>query len=110
MGKSTLNRTDLNKDVGLYITKSRRVVLDADIGELAIWIKAGTAGDVVYQDVQGGGEAQVWSLEAGEVAPLVFDKILTSATIDGNLESTTATNMIWGTSPQQISKKPSYDN
>jgi len=104
MSKSDLNRSDLNTNIGLYITKSRRVVLDADIGRICTWIKCAAAGTVVYQDKVGDGDAEVWDLEAGETAPLVFDRILTSATIDGVTETTTATGLIWGSSPSQISK------
>jgi hypothetical protein len=103
MSKTNLNRSDLNVNIGLYITKSRRVVLDADIGHACTWIKCSSAGTVVYQDKAGGGDAEVWQLEAGEVAPIVFDRILTSATIDGSTETTTATGLIWGSSPSQIS-------
>lgn len=104
MSKSNLSRIDLNTNVGLYIAESQEVVLDEDIGHLCNWIKCNSAGVVVYQDLAGGGVPSVWTLEAGETAPLLFDRILTSAVIKGVTKTTSATGLIWGVSPSQISK------
>lgn len=113
MTKSDLSRDEQNPEVGLYIAKSGVIssgalVADVKIGRLCNWIKALTAGTVVYQDVAGGGDPSVWELEAGETAPLLYDTILLSANIDGTPYSTTVIGLYWGVSPRQISKTPSY--
>jgi len=103
MAANKLDPQTGNNDIGLYFTRSRRVVVDAPFGELATWIKAGTAGVVVYRNSLTGEEG-LWNLEAGETAPIACTKILASATIDGLSETTTAGNMFWATSGKVVGK------
>lgn len=90
-----------NNDIGLYFTKTRRVVVDQDFGELATWIKAGTAGDVIWYN-SFSDETSIINLEAGEPAPIAATKILSAATIDGTPETTTATTLFWMTTASDI--------
>ena len=93
----TLDPSTQNENIGLYISRSRRVVVDTTFGQLATWVKAQTTGDVVWENSISG-EQGIWHLESGETAPLICDKILTNATIDGILETTSASGMLWGCS------------
>lgn len=90
-----------NNDVGLYFGRTRRVTLDTKFGEVASWIKAGAAGDVVWKNSISG-EIGIWNLEAGESAPIACDEILTGATIDGTPETTGATNILWASTPSNL--------
>jgi len=90
-----------NNEVGAIITRSRRVVLDVSFGEMATWIKSGSAGDVVWYNSKND-EYGVWNVEAGEGWPIACDMIVTSHTIDGTLESTTATNLVWASTAPRI--------
>lgn len=92
-----------NNEVGVYFVKSRRVTVGTPFGEMATWIKAGTAGSIVYYNSKLD-ETSVINAEAGEILPIVCDEILTSATIDGSPESTTSSGMFWITTPQQLDK------
>ncbi len=92
-----------NNDIGLYFGRSRRVVLDEQFGEMASWIKAGTAGDVVWKNSLNG-EIGIISFEAGEALPIFCDEILTGATIDGTPESTSAGTLIWIATPARLGK------
>ena len=107
MTTNKLNPNTPNNEVGLCITRSRRVKLDIPFGELAVWLKAGTAGDVVWYNDETK-ETGIWNLEAGEMTPLACTVILTSATIEGVLESTTATNMLWATAAQQLGRATGF--
>lgn len=95
-----------NNDVGLYWKKSRRVDplgagLPFTIGEVCTGMKTSTAGIVVVENSVTGLQ-NVLSFEAGEWQPIVYDRVLVSATIDGVLETTTATGLFWTTSPFDI--------
>jgi hypothetical protein len=99
----TLNKLDPhtpNNDIGLYIRRSRRVVLDTPFGEMASWIKAGTAGDIVWKNSLTGEEG-IWNLEAGESFPVQCDEILTNGSAGGPVfgESTSAGNLLWASTP-----------
>lgn len=89
-----------NDDRGLYMGKTRRVVLDTKFGETASWIKAGTAGDVVWRNESG--DLNIWNLEAGEVLPCNAIEIVTDGTIAGTLEATGSTLMLWGSTPADL--------
>lgn len=106
MTADKFNSATPNNEVGLFFTRSRRVVINQSFGELATVIKCSSAGYVVWQNSQLG-EVGVWYLESGEIAPIACDKILTSATIDGNIETTTATGLFWATSAAKIGKDSS---
>jgi len=93
-----------NNEVGLYFTRSRRVVVGTKFSEIATWIKAGTAGDVVWYNSELD-EYGIWTLEAGEVAPIACDTIVASHVIDGILETTTATGLQWATCSPRIGKE-----
>jgi len=101
MAANKLDPNTRNNDTGLYFGRSRRVVLDASFGEMASWIKAGTGGDVVWYNSLSG-ETGIWNLEAGESFPVMCDKILTGATIDGTPETTSALNLFWASTPSNI--------
>ena len=91
----------------MFFTRSRRVTLDVSFDELAIWIKAGTAGDVVWYN-EFTDEYGVWNLEAGEVAPIGCTKIVTSATVGGVVETTTAGGMFWASSADRLGIKTGF--
>ena len=107
MTASKLSSAIPNNEVGVYFTKSRRVVVGTSFGELATWIKSGSAGLVVWHNSYTD-EYGVWELESGEVAPIACTSIVTSATIDGVLETTTATNMLWATCAGNLGEKTGY--
>jgi hypothetical protein len=83
-----------NRDRGLYISRSRRVVVGTSWLEQSSFIQTLTAGIVVWKNSDTN-EVGVASGEAGQFLPICADIILASATIDGVLETTTSTAMIW---------------
>lgn len=98
-----------NNDIGLYWTRTRRVDpagggLPYAIGELATGLTVGTAGTVVWYNKYTD-ETGVMSFEAGEWKPIAFTEILATATIDGQIENTTATNMFWTSSSANLGHK-----
>ena len=97
MAANKLDKNTGNNNTGLYFTSSGRVTIDVPIGEIATWIKCTTAGDIVWINDETN-EIGVWSLEAGETAPIAFTRILTNGTVRGTLETTTATGLYWATS------------
>lgn len=97
------NRMTPNNEVGIQFTKCRRVTVDVSFGEFATWVKATTAGTIVYHN-SSYDESNVISVEAGETIPIFCDQVLTGATIDGVPETTTATGMFWITTVQQLTK------
>lgn len=101
MAAKKFNTMTPNNEIGVYFVKSRRVTVDTEFGEMATWIKSTTAGDIVWQNTELD-EISVITVEAGEILPIVCNKIITSATIDSVLETTTATGMFWITTPQQL--------
>jgi hypothetical protein len=99
---SPLNDQTVNNDIGLYITGGgRRVVLDQPFGELATWIKATTAGTVIWKNSKTN-KIGIWPLEAGEPFGVVCDEILSGATIDGVPEVTSAGGLFWATTTARI--------
>lgn len=101
------NRLTANNEVGVQFVKSRRVIVGTSFGEFATWIKATTAGVIVSYN-SSYDDHNVIEVEAGETVPIVCDKIVTGATIDGNAEVTTATGMFWMTTLQQLTKWADY--
>ena len=83
-----------NRERGLYISRSRRVVIDTNWGEQSSFIQTLSAGTVVWKN-SFTGEVGISSGEAGQFLPLCATEILTTATIDGNVENTTSLSMIW---------------
>lgn len=80
-----------NIDVGVVITHSGPVpALDKAIGRQCSGMKAIVAGDAVYQN-GANGEPGFINFEAGEGWLIAFDRILSSATVDGVSRSTTLT-------------------
>ena len=96
-----------NNDIGLYFGRSRRVVIDQTFGEMASWIKANVGGDIVWKNSITG-EIGIWNLEDGEAAPIVCDMILTSGTVGGTLETTSATGMLWASTPADLGSLYEY--
>lgn len=101
MTSKKLDPNTRNNDIGLYFGKSRRVIVDEPFGELASWIKAGTAGTVIWSNSVSG-EVSIWDLEAGESFPAPCDQILSAATIGGSPEVTSATNLFWASTPANL--------
>lgn len=101
MGAQKFNPHTNNNEIGVNFVKSRNVTLDQDFGEMATWIKATTAGIVVWYNKEAE-ETNVITFTAGEKLPLVCTMILTNATIDTVLETTTATGLQWITTPQKL--------
>ena len=104
MGAEKLNTASPNNELGLYFTRSRRVVVGTAFGEMATCIKCSVAGVVVWSNSETG-EIGVWSLEAGEFFPVICDKILVSGTVGGVVETTTATGMFWATAASNVGKE-----
>ena len=97
-----------NNDVGLYFNQSRRVDpaaagLPQNIPDYSTGIRVGIAGTVVWENWSG--DPQISIFEAGEWLPLAARAILASATIDGQVETTTVgieTGMLWTASPADL--------
>lgn len=110
MAVRKLDPNTRNNDIGLYMGRTRRVLaLDQSIGEVACWLKATNAGLVVWRNDESGEEG-VWHMEAGATVPIFFTKILTSATIDGNVETTSLTagpagELFWASTPSDLNSK-----
>lgn len=106
MAKSDLSRADSNPQVGLYVSKSGRITVDVPIGRLCNWFIAPIAGLLIYQDKQGGGDPHVIPVQANQWIPVVYDVVLSSATVDGIPETSGVgvSDLFWGTSPREISK------
>lgn len=65
---------------------------------MAYYLAVGGAGDIVWQNAQG--EAQWWPVaQAGQVYILGAVKILSTATVNGQSRTTTATSMSWAGAP-----------
>lgn len=93
-----------NIDVGIIITHSDVIeALDTPIGRHATILKATAAGDIVYQNGNDGEPGWI-TLEAGEGWMVAFDRVLTSATINGTSRSTslTAAQIFWATTAADI--------
>jgi hypothetical protein len=95
-----LDKETANNDRGIYIAKTRRVVIDTPFGEIASWIKAGTAGDVVWRNQSG--ELNIWNLEAGEPFNCSAIEVVSVGTVAGAAETTSATNLLWGSTPLDL--------
>ncbi len=110
MSTKKLDPNTRNNDIGLYWDKCRRVDpaaagLPFTIGEVATGLISSVANTVVTENTVSG-EINVVPFEAGEWKPIVFDKVLVGATIDGVAETTTvATGMFWTTSPANIGRE-----
>lgn len=107
MAATKLDPNTPNNNIGLYMGRTRRILaLDQSIGEVACWLKATNAGLIVWRNDENGEEG-VWPVEAGSTVPIFFTKILTSATIDGSVETTTLTaaELFWASTPQHLNKK-----
>jgi len=103
MAAKKFNPVTPNNEVGVYFIKSRAVTVDVPFGETACWIKSTVGGVIVFKNSVLG-EVSVIGTEAGEAIPIVCDEIVSSATIDGTLYTTTATGMYWITVPQQLTR------
>ena len=95
-----------NNDIGLYPVKARwaykgTIASDIIIGEICTWIRAINGGSIVYRNPVTK-ENNIEYLQDGEKAPILFDKIYVSATVDGVIETTTASNVIYYTTPAQL--------
>lgn len=94
-----------NVEVGIVITHSDLIpALDQPIGRQGTVLKVTAAGSVVYQNGENGEPGWI-TLEAGEGWMISFDRVLTSATINGTLRSTslTAAQIFWATTAADIS-------
>jgi hypothetical protein len=111
--QKNLDAKTQNVEVGIIITHSDIVpglynpaIPDPNdvINRQASILKATVAGDVVYQNGNNGEPGWI-TLEAGEGWMIAFDRILTSATINGTLRSTTLTaaQIFWATTAADIS-------
>lgn len=93
-----------NVDVGIIITHSDVIdTIGEPIGRQATILKATVAGDIVYQNGSDGEPGWI-TLEAGEGWMIAFDRVLTSATINGTLRSTSlaAAQIFWATTASDI--------
>jgi hypothetical protein len=117
-----INDETINNDLGLYVKASGRITSTAVVGSLPIeyidsggtkrpvgvcnMLKATISGDVVYQN-GARGRISVINVETGETIPIVYDRILSGATIDGAPETTSASGMFWMVSPANALEKDS---
>ena len=96
MANNAINQLIPNNEMGIFLTATGRVGIGTPFPlGMATAIKAGTAGDVVWQNGSAG-RLNVTNFEAGETQLLICDRILVNGTVDGVLETTGATNLIWG--------------
>jgi hypothetical protein len=96
-----------NNDIGLYPARSRVAytgVISADvtIGEIATWVRAVTGGWIVYRNPMSN-EDGVEYVNDGEKAPICFDKIYSTKSVDG--KTTTAQTVLWYSTPQSFSQE-----
>ena len=105
MGAQQPDTNTPNNDIGLYIGKSRKVPYAGTLiklPEFANWLKPVAAGIIVWKN-SNTNETSVTAFEAGEMLPIICDQILVSATIDGELETTTNPLVIyWMTSASRV--------
>lgn len=108
MADNAINNLIPNNEMGIFLTATGRVEIGTIAAPkpfplgMATAIKAGTAGDVVWQNGYNG-RLNVTNFEAGETQLLICDRILATGTVDGAVETTGATNLIWGiTNPSLV--------
>lgn len=102
MTAQKLDPNTQNIDTGLFMAKSRRVVVGTSFGEMASWVKSVDGGDVVWQNTQTE-EINIWNCEAGEIIPARCNIILAGpVSIDGVPESTSSTTLLWGSTPGSL--------
>lgn len=95
MAAKKLDPNVINNAIGLYLTKSGPVTLDADIGELATWVKCTTGGVVRWYN-KFTKETGDWILEDGEGWAIGFTSILSAGT--------TASGLYWGSSGTDLGR------
>lgn len=99
--------TTPNNDIGLYMGKTRKLTwagADITLPEMATWLKVENGGEVIWKNTITG-EVGIWVFGDLETAPIVFNKILASATIDGSAETTNVTGSIyWAASMASVAK------
>lgn len=97
-----LDKSTANNDRGLYMGRTRRVIIGTPFGETASWVKnvGAGSGDIVWRNESG--ELNIWNLESGEVFPCNAIEIVASGTVAGVSETTGATNLIWGSTPLDL--------
>lgn len=101
MANAKLDPKSQNNEIGIFFRKSRKVTIGQQFGELASFIKAKQAGDVVWKN-NITAEVSIWTFEAGETFPLVCDEILSGATIDGTPYTTAPTDLYWASTPANV--------
>lgn len=91
-----------NNEIGIYITKSRPVTIDTDFGELATWVKCGGSSGILVWYNKEADETNVAPITTGEAMQIAATSILSSATIDTVLHTTTATDLYWMSTAQHL--------
>lgn len=78
----------------IYPTEGGFVTPDVETRELFIQLTVGTTGSVIVQNIAGQNRYYPVVI-AGSVLPAAGIKVVSSATIDGQAVTTTATNIWW---------------
>ena len=79
---------------GFAFGYSDLVTLDVDFVKPSIYIFAGEAGDIVYENTNGLAQYFPGALEGG-IYPIAARKILTSGTVNGTPRTTTASSLVY---------------
>ncbi len=81
---------------GFAFGYSDYATIDVNFPKPSIYIYvAGTSGDIVYENTGGTAQWLPGALEGG-IYPIAARRILTSGTVNGTLRTTTATNLVYG--------------
>lgn len=91
-----LNSSSRSTEVGLAITRGGEITLDDYIGETFKWLHVEVGGNVIVEGVDGSSNIiPFYGILSGSWIPVVGKRVLTSAVINGNPQSTTATGITW---------------
>ncbi len=89
-----INRNSNSTSYPIYPTEGGAIVPDVDAPQLFIQLMVGASGSVIVQNKAGVNRYYPLML-AGSLYPAVGMRVVSSAVIDGNPVSTTATNIWW---------------
>lgn len=91
---TTIDPQNRTAAVGIMATRGGEIVLDVYVGEVFKFLHVATAGDVIIQGIDG--TPMPWYGATNDsVIPIAGFRVLTSAVINGNTKTTTATGITW---------------
>lgn len=106
MTAERLNPRTQNPDIGIFFSDSGKVTMaaaDLELGELVTMIKREVAGTVVWEN-EYTGQRGAWIFEAGETYPIPCTKILASATIKSIAYTTTAGDIWYAVTTNELGR------